>query len=87
MKIGDIISLKTAINKKQEKIVPFNFEGETQNKLFEIIGEVPMYESFLVLVGENLIGWFISPWYVDHCQVPKKYIGKKFFEINAIYTE
>ena len=89
MKIGDIISLKTYKIKEYEKVVPLLFEGKPEgklsNKLFEIIGDVSFYESYLVLVSDGMVGWHVSPFHVNYLHVASKFLGKKFFEINNTY--
>lgn len=94
MKVGDFISLNTISINKQEKIVPKNYKNGKEKitkKLFEIIGQTHYMSgdtkitTYLIAVPDSYTGWIISNFHYSFCDVPKRFIGKKFREINSSF--
>jgi hypothetical protein len=88
MKIGDKVSIKTALINKYLKVVPWDYEGTLDKTLeFEIVGKFDFYQSFLIIVPDNITGWLLNNFHVEFCDVDKAHLGKKFNEINSLFIE
>ena len=85
-KANQKVKIKTAVVNGYEKLVPNTFEKSHTVKEF-IILSVPNYANsfYSILVEDQMIGWTVDLSHVTYFDVDKKYLGKKFFDVNEDY--
>lgn len=84
MKLGQSVKVKTAIKNGYERVIQSHLDGVV--KSFTIIGMPNKYtELYTILLDDAILGWTINKFHVDNCGIDKKYLGKKFFDIDNSY--
>jgi len=85
MKLGQSIKIKTTIVNGNEKLIQNHLDGTP--KSFLIIGIPNKYtEYYPVLIEDKMLGWIINSFHVEYYQIDKKYLGKKFYDIDDSYV-
>lgn len=86
LKKGQLVKIKTAIVDGRKRLVPKDWEGESNIESFEIIcyynthKDAPL--NYMVLVDLDIIGWTINKFYILHYDLDEKYLNCKFYDIN-----
>ena len=85
--VGDLVICGVEIRKNGGKAIinrekPFTI---LEPKAFQIVAKDPLMESYTVIVDDDMVGWIISKFHVEHWNVPKAFLGKKFFEVTENY--
>lgn len=86
MKKGQQVKIKTSIVHGNEKLVPIDWPSNYQVKTFTILSCPNEYNSFYsILVEDRMLGWIINQTHLDYNLIDKKYLGKKFFDVDNSY--
>jgi len=84
MKLGQQVKVKTIVKDGFERIVNNTVDGKV--KTFTIIGVPNKYtEYYTILIDSNMLGWTINKFHIDFLDIDKKYLGKKFFDIDESF--
>ncbi len=87
MKLNQQIKIKTATINGYEKVVHPSYDGKTQIKTFTIICCPNNYNQYYsILIEDKMLGWTINQFHVEHYHIDKKFLGKKFFDIDESYV-
>lgn len=80
------VKIKTAVINGYEKLVPKYYEKEHKIKEF-IVLTVPNYANmfYSILIEDQMLGWVVDLSHITYFDVSKKYLGKKFFDVNEEY--
>lgn len=82
-KIGDQVTVQVEVQKSGAKKIltwPAKKDSKIINKSFIIIAKYD--SSYSVAIDDDMLGWTINNFHIDHHKVNKKYLGQKFSDIN-----
>lgn len=86
MKKGQTVKIKTAIVNGNTTLVPKDYKQKHEVKSFTIISTPNKYNEFYsIQIDDSILGWYINIFHVSYLNVDKKYLGKKFFDVNENY--
>lgn len=86
IKVNQKVKIKTAVINGYEKLVPKSYEKKHEVKEFLVLS-IPNYANdfYSILVEDQMLGWTVDLSHVTYFDVNKKYLGKKFFDVNEEY--
>lgn len=85
-RVGHTVKIKTGIVNNYEKIVHPSFKGETKEKEFLILScPNDTNDFYTVLVEDHMLGWIIDLTHITYNNINKRFLGKKFFDVNEEY--
>ena len=79
-KVGDKIICR--IDGKRILITEHEAPESLKTQSFEIIYIDDKYDSYGVIVDENMIGWLVSNYHIKILKVNEKFNGKRFYELT-----
>lgn len=82
-KIGQKVKLPT---KTKDGVTRVCYSDPTdpqiQMRQFQIIGKNDYYDEFLVKVDPEMIGFLISNFHIEYCDVSKEHLGARFVIVD-----
>jgi hypothetical protein len=96
LKIGDkiICQIETRKSGQQSIFARALNDKETMPKLeekeFEIIAIQPLYKGsehklYTIAIDDNMLGWTVGKFKIEHQGVDPKFLGKKFWELTESF--
>jgi hypothetical protein len=83
--VGDLISVKIKVQKNGRKSISYGnlSDGSTlEIKKFQVIGLNESMKTYKIIIDDDMIGWQISQFHIDHEGVAKAFLGKRFYDIS-----
>ena len=86
-KVGQSINCEIEIRKDKSKRFALNplEDSEFITQSFEIIGMNKQFNTYKILIDDDIVGWYLSQWHVKYEDIDEKFVGKKFYDIDENY--
>ena len=87
-RVGDIVLCEVEVRASGHKYVltrpPYD-EKTVKLKEFQIIRCDPTFNTYTILIDEDIIGWTIGEFHVQHMGIAKAFKNKKFWDVTEDY--
>lgn len=85
--VGDLVAIKVKTQKNGRKSI---FYGESLDikdsaleiKKFQIVGINEAMKAYKIIIDDDITGWQISQFHIDHEGIAKAFLGKRFYDIS-----
>lgn len=87
--VGDQIICNVEIFKngtKKLSVLAPKKDSEIETYYFTIVAVDENLELYKIIIPDDLVGWIISKFHIEHQHVDKEYYGKKFYDISESLT-
>lgn len=88
IKIKSKVKCKVIKDGKRFRFVLPDFSDEkikTEEKEFLVLGILKNEGTFLIEIPHDWIGWTIGKFAIEYQDVPKEFLGRKFYELESEY--
>lgn len=87
-KVGDIVSLSVEIFDGRKRLLGSRVAKEgaiVEEKLFPIVAIDETQKTYKIIIDDDMLGWVISGFHINYQDVPKVFLGKRFYDIVESY--
>lgn len=89
-KIGDMIVCNTEKPPEGMKRLLLNREPSSDSVLgsgsFQIVAKDEFMETYKIIIDDDMVGWQIGEFHIEHEKVPAAFKGKKFYDIHESFV-
>jgi hypothetical protein len=88
-KIGDRIKVNTEIPPGGQKRIlirepsPDSILG---NGSYQVVAKNDIMQTYKIIIDDDMLGWYISAFHVEHEKVPVAFKGRKFYDIHLNFV-
>ena len=88
-KIGDcvIVNTEKPINgQKRILIREPSPESVLGNGVYQVVAKNEMFATYKIIIDDDMVGWQISSFHIEHEGVPVAFKGRKFYDVHENFV-
>lgn len=86
--VGDVVTCntETPVNKQKRIVVKIpSVDSVLGSGHFQIVSKDETNQTYKVIIENDMLGWDISMFHIQHEKVPVAFNGKKFYDVPEIF--
>ena len=88
-KIGDciLVNIETVPGKQKRVLVTEPLSTSVlSSESFQIVAKDEIMHTYKIIVGDDMLGWQISSFHIEHEGVAAAFRGKKFYDLHEQFV-
>lgn len=83
-RIGDLVRIVVETRKNGRRYIVLDIPAPNSKLItaaFQIVAKNELTQTYKIIIDDDMIGWIISQFHIDHENIPKVFNGKRFYDI------
>lgn len=84
-RVGDMLVVNTEVRPNGRRYVLVREptpEAELGHGVFQVVAKDEVMMTYKIILDDDMVGWQISQFHIEHERVPKAFKGKKFWDLH-----
>lgn len=82
--VGDLVKVVVETRKNNRRYIVIDMpvsDSKLITAVFQVVAKIELTQSYKIIVDDDITGWTISQFHIDHEGIPKAFNGKRFYDI------